>query len=444
MQRTIDLLASAPLRAPDRFPLAWSDAYRENLRETAEKGINLKSPIDAALAPSLLKASEGYFLDAERDALEVLRNNISLCQKNEAVFVTLLSTLFSIQRFDLVVAMLADRHSFPAEFEIDVKEGAPHPACLRWEISSSGSHRFTFDPRVFETDETAHEVRKLHWVFPLYARYARTAERETGSVIANHFDLGVMPGLAWSDSRPDRFLVPDCVFVPTKGYSHVREQYKTRPVDWNNRRPVAFWRGATTGARTAADDWRSLERIKLCELARKHQNTGLIDAGISSVVQFSGPAVREIEKSGLMLDEVPWQDWNGYKYQIDIDGNTNAWSGFFQRLLTASPVLKVESSRGLLQWYYDDLRPWQNYVPVAADTSDLMDKIRWLNRNDRLAQEIGHRGFQLADELSYERELQRSVPVISAAFRYSNGHAQESAPYGRMHSSRTLIFARTF
>jgi hypothetical protein len=422
-----------------RTQVIWSEEYRETLHRTATGETPPRAPIDPALAQSLLKVADGFFLDAESEILDVLRENLWRCDKDAEIFITLLSALFAVQRFDLVAAMLRDIHGFPAEFEIDVKPGAPYAACLRWEISSSGAHRFTFDPRVFETDITWHEPRKLHWAFPMYAHYAQASDPEIGSVMVNQFDIGVVPGLAWCDSRPDRFLVPDCIYIPTRGYSHARQIYRDNAVVWSDRKPVAFWRGATTGMKRAPEDWRSLERIKLCELARRHEQIGLIDAGISSVIQFNDSAViRDIETSGLIRGPVPWQEWNRYKYHIDIDGNSSPWSNLFQKLLTASPVLKIESSRNLLQWYYDRLVPWYNYVPVAPDMSDLIDKIKWLHHNDQLAEEIGHRGFELAQELSYEREIARSAPIVSAAFRYFNGSPGTVGPYGRPPSSSDL------
>ena len=67
-----------------------------------------------------------------------------------------------------------------------------------------------------------------------------------------------------------------------------------------------------------------------------------------------------------------------------------------------------------MQWFYDELRPWHNYVPVAPDISDLVEKVNWLNRNDAVAEAIGHRGLALASRVSYAREMTRSVPVLSS------------------------------
>jgi hypothetical protein len=97
-----------------------------------------------------------------------------------------------------------------------------------------------------------------------------------------------------------------------------------------------------------------------------------------------------------------------------------------------------------MQWYYNYLRPWQNYVPIAPDMSDLIDKVKWLRRNDRFAQEIGRRGLELAELLSYERELNQSVSVISAAFRYFNGQPGEIGPYGRASHSAPLTFTQLY
>ena len=83
--------------------------------------------------------------------------------------------------------------------------------------------------------------------------------------------------------------------------------------------------------------------IRLCEIAGAHAE--LIDAGISKVAPTADAVTRkEIETSGLLRPYVPSTEFNHWKYQIDIDGNTNSWPGLFQKLLTGSPVLKVASS----------------------------------------------------------------------------------------------------
>jgi predicted SAM-dependent methyltransferase len=334
--------------------------------------------------------------------------------------------------------MVQQRYAPTLEIDVRIEERGPGVGRLQWEIDRSGKQTFTFDSATLRSDRDFRAVTQFDWICPLLFNYARSREVETGSVIINQWDLGLTPGLAYSDNRPDYFLIPDYIFVSTRGYQHVREHFTAHSVAWNDRKPVAFWRGATTGMPLQPDEWRSLERVRLCELAQKLQHTGMFDVGLSAIVQFSSPKViADITNSGLMRGTVPWGQWNSYKYLIDIDGNSSPWSNLFQRLLSGSPVLKIQSYRGLRQWYYDDLVPWDNFVPIAPDASDLLEKVNWLSRHDSLAERIGRKGRDLALRLTLEAEMARSIPVIRDAFRYSQDSTMEPteskpAPVGEM------------
>lgn len=45
-----------------------------------------------------------------------------------------------------------------------------------------------------------------------------------------------------------------------------------------------------------------------------------------------------------------------------------------------SVVLKQDS--GYYEHFYNELRPWEHYIPVRADLGDLLDKIRWARGHD--------------------------------------------------------------
>ena len=100
---------------------------------------------------------------------------------------------------------------------------------------------------------------------------------------------------------------------------------------------------------------------------------------------------------------------------MDIDGNSNAWSALFQKLLSGSVVLKVDSSSNFRQWYYDELIPWKNFVPIKSDMSDLIEKVHWLLDHDDEARQIGENGAKLAYQLTYERELDMALINIKKA-----------------------------
>ena len=111
------------------------------------------------------------------------------------------------------------------------------------------------------------------------------------------------------------------------------------------------------------------------------------------------------------------QDLQKKRYQIDIDGYVSAWSALFTKLATGCPVLKVGSRDGWRQWYYDRLVPWENYVPVRSDLSDLVEKTRWLMTHDADAQRIGVAGRSLAISLTYESQVRAGAETIAAGMR---------------------------
>jgi hypothetical protein len=430
MQYFIAALQQQGIRERAYFPLHWSDKKKNELQQAGAQPNSLAA-VDGALAPLLLRCAEGDFRGAEPEIIELVRKNEGLCRRDNETFISLITALFVVQRFDLVAAMLRDRYGFTGHFDIEAGDMDLKVGQVQWEISAARHHKFTFDTAGFNYDNTRLEILAFQWIFPMLAHYSKSDDQENGKVILDRADVGRTPGLTYCDSRPDFFLVPDCIYVPSRGYAYARTHFKDNFVPWDARLATAFWRGATTGGPAKPGDWTSLPRIRLCQISRQYQGTGLIDAGISSVVQFGDPRIaEEIKKAGLVAGFVSWRDWIKYKYLIDIDGNSSPWSNLFQRLLTGSVVLKVESAKGFRQWYYDKLVPWENYVPVATDMWDLVDKIRWLQRHEAAARRIGSRGFELAMELSYERELDRSVHVISSAFKYFGGRASTPSPCG--------------
>jgi hypothetical protein len=264
-------------------------------------------------------------------------------------------------------------------------------------------------------------LQRLVDVFPILGYYIESSLCSNGAVAINLGDAGHTPGLAFCDNRPGYFLIPDSIFMDSHGYSTMRERFSQDFLPWEKRSPMAFWRGSTTGQPLdPAQGWRSLPRVRLCEIGARHAD--LIDAGITKVAQISDQAAdRLIAEAGLLRPYVPPESFQQFKYQIDIDGNTTSWPGLFTKLLTGSVVLKVPPRAGFEQWYYDRLKPWRNFVPLEPNMSDLAEKVRWLRANDRVAQTIGEAGYRLAEELTYEREIGRAASTVAAAMKDASG-----------------------
>ena len=305
-------------------------------------------------------------------------------------------------------------------------------AAVRCILSDDKTMAFEINEDVFASDHTEYYVQSWIYSMPLFAAYTHYPDIQPGWVNLNLDDRAAVPGLTGCEVRRDCFLVPDRAYLHLQGYQDIALQYRKDDVPWDERQPIALWRGSTTGVpEDRSIGWRSLPRIRLCRIARDPASRDLMDAGITAVAQIADPAAaEELREAGLMATQMPAAQFNRYKYQIDIDGNTNSWPGLFYKFLTGSPVLKVASPFGFRQWYYDQLKPWVNFLPVASDMSDLVEKIDWLRAHDNAARRIGERGRALAESLDFEGEVKRAGRVITAAIRYAARLPESSLVFG--------------
>jgi hypothetical protein len=261
------------------------------------------------------------------------------------------------------------------------------------------------------------QCRSLLSIMPLFDATMRGDAVVLGSVRLNQWDAGVEPGLSYCANTDEYVLIPDPVYVQTRAHHKFRRAIAQRRVPWNERKTVALWRGATTDQYPAPPlTWRDMRRIRLSFISRAYPD--ILDAGITEIHHWDKPELRPLIKAeNIMKPYMAATDFQHYRYQIDIDGSTNAWAGLFTKLLTGSTVMKVESDRHYRQWYYGRMMPWVHYVPVRPDMADLIGKIQWLRAHDDVAYEIGQRGQALAESMRYIVELQGAVEQINRAFR---------------------------
>lgn len=227
-------------------------------------------------------------------------------------------------------------------------------------------------------------------------------------------DATSVPRVAFSVRGDGEFAIPDYNYVHSGAYGGFLKALVDVP--WRDRKSAALWRGAPNGTKPESGRWQDLPRVRLCVLAA--DSGGRVDAGLhrlSGIDAYESGAREGMAR--LLRPAVPAADHSQWRRQIDIDGITNGWPGLFQRLASGSPVLKVVSAGGWRQWYYDRLVPWGNFVPVASDLSDLLDKADWLARHDEEAHGIGRSGAALARSLTWNEVMREAAPVVAAADR---------------------------
>lgn len=298
---------------------------------------------------------------------------------------------------------------------------SPDPSILRCAFASNGCCQLTFRKGLATLsgpDSIVITIIASNFVtlLPLLHRYALSS-RPRGEVILNLGDEAHVRGLAFCGTTPDTTLIPDPIFLRTDAYRTTREHFAANDVPWNERRNVALWRGSSTGY-GSGKGVSNLERVRLCLHAKLVENKEIMDIGLSQFVQVSTIEAALLESFDIRRQHVPVERFQEWKYHIDIDGNSNSWPGLFQKLLSGSAVLKVASSGQWRQWYYGRLKPYENYVPVENDLSDLSAKIRYLIYNDELARKIGEAGRQLALSMTKDSEIALSMALIEQGIVY--------------------------
>lgn len=221
--------------------------------------------------------------------------------------------------------------------------------------------------------------------------------------------------LGFSGNQGSVWLVPDPDFFISRAYASVREQAVP---SWKDRNREIIWRGSPNGqglvsnATMRVDDAALIQRVRMCLLLRDQTGIDARLVNFGRTDSLSQDDARALELADIVGQSVDNSEWRQRCFAIDIDGYTNSWSGLFTKLLMGCCVLKVASPSGYRQWYYHRLEPWQHYIPVAADLSDLQQKIDWCQSHDKECEQVAKHGRELALAMDFETEYQEAAAAL--------------------------------
>lgn len=314
--------------------------------------------------------------------------------------------------------------------ELPTIAGAPASIVIN-QASEPGRHRFQIDfQRIgnqlhvnLDRDLMARDAFQFEMMWrrlPAFVRImSRTAAGVT-SATANVSDGGdnIPNELAYATNEPQSILVPDPGFMTPEYYQPYRTLAENRPGQWASRQDTLLWRGDisghgdTTTEQMDIDDPNLKQRVRLCLALR-----GIDDVDVRLIVperDRAHHATREaMEAHGILGNHVAPSRWIDVKFAIDIDGSSTSWGNLYTRLLLGCCVLKVASPVGFKQWFYDEFVPWTHFVPVAADLSDVIEKVEWCRAHDQACREIAAAGQDFALRRTRESETVVTVQRIN-------------------------------
>jgi len=174
-------------------------------------------------------------------------------------------------------------------------------------------------------------------------------------------------------------------------------------VKWEDKINTAFFRGRGTGCSLDIKDNPRLHITKINNEWKNNNNynennsidkISFINAGIirfsrrskanNGIMSFQDN--KKLEREGVNLVEfVDHKEQKKYKYLVYIEGNSAAYRLPYMLSLN-SLVIKVNSKYKL--WFEHLLKPYEHYVPVKHDLSDLANSVKWCKQNDKKCKDI--------------------------------------------------------
>ena len=284
-----------------------------------------------------------------------------------------------------------------------------------WSLTKErGSHFIFAIPQPGQLLEVV--VKRWLSLFRLFLSVAEQGAAK-GSTVINFNDLAIEPGLAFCGNTPEHILLPDFAFLQSHGYRDARLHFARNQPKWEARSPRVFWRGSSLGQKH--HPILEMPRARLCLLGQTMgEEWG--DIGLAALFHISEADADELRRRQLVKEKVKWRELSNYRFHIDIDGHASSFSGLFLKLLSGGLVLKVESPEGCRQWYYDQLVPGVNFVPVRSDLTDLVEIVSYYRKHPRLSESIAQRGRSLAQSLTYDKEFAFALRAVARAFAVAN------------------------
>ncbi|KAF7289046.1 CAP10 domain-containing protein [Mycena chlorophos] len=172
-------------------------------------------------------------------------------------------------------------------------------------------------------------------------------------------------------------------------------------IAWEDKKDVLYWRGKSNGGHIRNQNHKSFPRFRLIDLARQPEvrAKGILDVKITEWHEWhctdNCDATAIIAEYNISRTKEPAEDAYKYKYLLDVDGNS--FSGRYLGLLRSGGL--VFKSTAFAEFFSPWLVPYEHYIPVQLDLSDLVEKVEWARANDAEARRIQESGRVFAERV---------------------------------------------
>ncbi|KAJ7023458.1 glycosyl transferase family 90-domain-containing protein [Mycena alexandri] len=214
---------------------------------------------------------------------------------------------------------------------------------------------------------------------------------------SSDFTTDLWPILSMTKISPcfSDILFPGQYYYESSGWSG--KFAKPNDVQWDDKKPQLYWRGQSNGGHIIHNNHHKFSRFRLVKIAQNRSD--IIDAKMTGFWEWHCTFDCErdpiIEEYKIGSEGSPREEVYNYKYLLDVDGNT--FSGRYLGLLRSGSL--VFKATAFDEYFNDWLRPYEHYIPVKIDMSDLVEKVEWAIAHNAEARQIQETGMQFAQRV---------------------------------------------
>lgn len=185
-----------------------------------------------------------------------------------------------------------------------------------------------------------------------------------------------------------------------------QKEEEDKNISFLNKKPTAVFRGSSTG------DGLTIEtntRLKAAFLSLQNKvdpidDVPYLDCGITKwnvrVKKLDETSnIQVIEPESFPFGLVDYMSLSEqemrYKYILHIDGHVSAFR--LSMLLSLNCVILIVESKWKV-WYSDLLIPYEHYIPIKSDLSDVYEQIQWCKEHDEMCELIAYNAMEFASK----------------------------------------------
>ncbi|KAJ7023140.1 hypothetical protein C8F04DRAFT_1135125, partial [Mycena alexandri] len=211
-------------------------------------------------------------------------------------------------------------------------------------------------------------------------------QHQSGCIIPKTAD-GFVESANDASGSPNPGSLP--IFYPMLTYGLTGNYAHPDNINWEDKiSKFVNWRGMSNGGMIIGQNYHQFARFKLVDIGREYPD--LMDV---SITRFAETLCEEgCDRDAVRVEynitdsSEPREELYRFKYAMD-----RRWYDLSGRFLGL-----MRSGSLVFKYFNDWLRPFEHYIPVKADLSDLVQQIRWANDNPAEARLIQQRGMETA------------------------------------------------